>query len=291
MSRRLALQLFVDGIVNGSLFAVVGVSWSIVYGTTRVFHFAHVLTIVVASYVAVLLVDDLSAPIGVAAIAGVLAAALCGAASQGIVYQPMRRAGTGDLGMFLVSMGLYVAGINGVQIVLGAENRGLQLLPDQVYLVGSAAITRLDTLMVVVSWVVIAAVWFGDRHTRWGMSTSAVRTNVELARGVGVRVERVHLVAFAVGSAIAGGAALYVASTSAVTPSMGLTVVVSGLIAMFLGGAGNTLGSAAGGLILGLAQSMGGLWLPGHWQPTIALGVLLAILLIKPKGLFTAAEG
>ncbi|WP_116998988.1 branched-chain amino acid ABC transporter permease [Desertimonas flava] len=290
MRGRLALQLFLDGIVNGSLFALVGVSWSVIYGTARVFHFAHVLSIVVASYTAVLLVDDLGTPIVFAAAAAIVAAAASGAAAQAFVYRPMRRAGTGDLGMFLVSMGLYVAGVNVLQIVLGAGNRGLQLIPSEVYLIGSAAITRLDVGLIAVAWLSIAVVWAADRFTRWGSSTSAVRTNVELARGVGVRVERVHLLAFVVGSALVGVAGLYVASTSAINPSMGLSVVVSGLIAMFLGGAGSLLGSAAGGLILGLAQSMGGLWLPGHWQPTIALVVLLAILLLRPQGLFRTAS-
>lgn len=290
MKSGLALQLFLDGLVNGSLFALMGVSWSIIYGTTRVFHFAHVLTVVLAGYTAVLCTDDLHLPIGLACAAAIVVAACAGAASEGLLYRPMRRAGTGELGMFLVSMGLYVAGVNVVLIVLGAGNRGFQIIDDHSYLVGSASITRLALWLIVGCWVLVAAVRVCERTTRWGRATDAARTNVELASAVGVDVGRVYVMAFAVGSALAGVGALYISSTGVVNPSMGLNLVVSGLIAMFLGGAGHTLGAAAGGLILGLAQSMGGLWLPGQWQPTIALVALLLILLLRPRGLFVAAE-
>ena len=289
MKSGLALQLFLDGMVNGSLFALMGVSWSIIYGTTRVFHLAHVLTVVVAAYAAVLAIDELHLPVGAACLVAVVAAAACGTASEGLLYRRMRRVGTGDLGMFLVSMGLYVAGVNLVQIQLGAGNRAFQLVEDRSYQWGSASITKLGLLLCATCWGLIAVLRVAERTTRWGRSTDAVRTNVELASTSGVKVERVYLLAFAVGSALAAVGALYVASTGVVNPSLGLNVVVSGLIAMFLGGAGHTLGVAAGGLILGLAQSMGGLWLPGQWQPTIALVILLAILLLRPRGLFVQA--
>jgi branched-chain amino acid transport system permease protein len=201
----------------------------------------------------------------------------------------MRRVGTGELGMFLVSMGLFVAGVNIVQIVLGADNRSFQLIEDRSYRIGSASITKLGVLVIAAAAVLIAGVRLCEQHTRWGRSTDAARTNVDLASTMGVRVERVYVMAFAVGSALAAICTLYVASTGVVNPSMGLNLVVSGLIAMFLGGAGHTLGAAAGGIILGLAQSMGGLWLAGQWQPTIALVILLLILLVRPRGLFVAA--
>jgi branched-chain amino acid transport system permease protein len=289
MKSGLALQLFLDGMVNGSLFALMGVSWSIVYGTTRVFHFAHVLTVVLAAYAAVISVDDLHLPVAVAAIIAVLVAAVAGAAAEGLLYRRMRRVGTGELGMFLVSMGLFVAGVNIVQIVLGAKNRSFRLIGDVTYHVGSATITKLGMWFGIASVLIIGGVALSERRSRWGRSTAAVRTNVSLASALGVKVERVYVMAFVVGSVLAGVCALYVASTNPVNPTLGLNVVVSGLIAMFLGGAGNTLGAAVGGFILGLAQSMGGLWLPGQWQPTIALAILLVILLVRPKGLFTEA--
>lgn len=282
----LAQQLAVNGVVAGSLFALLGLSWNVIYATTRVFHFAHALVFVVAAYATVVLVGEHGVPLLAGLTAGIAVGAVAGAAVEVLVYRPLRRAQGTALTLFLASMGLFIAGVNVVQLVFGPRNRSLGDVPNHQFFVGDVAFSALDVSVVVVAWAAVATVAAWERRTRWGRALSAVRTNPMLASAVGVDVPRMFAVAFMVGSALVAIAALYVTATNVANPAMGAAPIISGLIAMFLGGIGKTVGVAIGGLVLGLSQSMGGLVLPGQYQVTVSFVILLVVLLVKPQGLF-----
>lgn len=281
MNLELAQQLAVNGVVDGCLFALVGVSWNLIFGTTRVFHFAHVLALVAGAYGAVVTVGDYGWPIGLGIAAGVVAASAVGLGCEVGVYGPLRRAGTNELSMFLASMGVFIAGVNLVQIVFGPENRNLTGLPTAVRRIGSVVVTDLDLLLVGVTVVLVAAVALVERRSEIGLALVAARTNRDLAAAVGISVPRIYAGAFLAGSALVAFAGIYLSAAGAASPTMGVDVVVTGLIAMFLAGAGTTAGVAAAGMFLGLSQSLGGLWLPGHWQPIVVFVVLVVLLIVR----------
>jgi branched-chain amino acid transport system permease protein len=126
------------------------------------------------------------------------------------------------------------------------------------------------------------------RLTRWGRAIRAVASNPELAQCVGVDRARVFVLVFALGSALVGVGGPLIALRDTASPFMGVQPVLAAFIAVFLGGIGSIPGAIAGGLVLGLAENMGGLVLPGHWQGVIAFVVLFAVLVVRPSGLFGA---
>jgi branched-chain amino acid transport system permease protein len=283
-------QLLVSGLVLGSVYALLAVSFGIIYATTKTFHLAHSVVYTVAAYAAIVTVDSLGLPLAPAALVGLAAAVALGIAIETVGYRPMRRRNATVLAIFLASLGLAIVGPNLIQILFGPENRNLPGFPnDTITLSENITFTVLDLTSVVVCWTCVGALSLALRRTRYGRAITAVRTNQDMAMAVGIPVERIFALVFAVGSLLVGIAALLFTMDRVAFPTMGLPPVLTGFIAVFLGGIGSTIGAAVGGLTLGLITSLSGLWLSGDYSPAVVFGLLFILLLIRPQGLFGRA--
>lgn len=290
MKFELFQQLFVSGLVLGSGYALLAVSFGIIYSTTQTFHLAHSVVYAVTAYAAIVAADSLGLPLALAAIAGLAAAVTLGIAMEVVTYRPMRRRNATVLAIFLTSLGLAIAGPNLLQILFGPENRNLGGFPNDTITVSeNITFTRLDLTTVVLCWTCIAAVILALKRTRYGHAITAVRTNREMAMAVGVPVDRMFSLVFAAGSLLVGIAALLFTLDGVAFPTMGLAPVLTGFIAVFLGGIGSTIGAAIGGMTLGLVTSLSGLWLSGDYGPAVVFGLLFILLLIRPHGLLGKA--
>jgi branched-chain amino acid transport system permease protein len=279
-------QLLVSGIVVGSTYALLAVSFGIIYSTTRIFHLAHSVVYAVTAYVAVVGISELHLPLAVAVLLGLLAGVVLGVAIDALFYRPMRKRAATVLAVFLASLGLTIAGPNLLQIVFGPENRALPGFPiETIEVRGDVTFTTLDLTRVVASWACIAALFVFLDRTKYGRAITATRTNPEMAMAVGISVERIVLLVFAIGSLLVGVASLLFTMGGVASPNMGLAPVLTGFIGVFLGGIGSTLGAALGGLTLGLATSLSGLWLTGDYRPAVVFGVMFLLLVIRPQGL------
>jgi branched-chain amino acid transport system permease protein len=281
----LAAQLAANGLISGSLYALLGVSWGLIFATTRIFHFAHALTLTVAVYAAVLAVSrwGLGLPAGFALAAAV--GCLFGIATERIVYRPLLRANATQLNVFLASLGFLIAGESAILIAFGPQARELPGFPISGIALGPVAFTTIEALWLVASWAVLLALIAWLWRTRYGRAIRAVASNRELAQCVGIDPQRIFLLVFAIGSGLAGLGGTLLALRDTASPTIGVQPVLAAFIAVFLGGIGSVLGAVLGGLVLGLAENMGGLLLPGHWQGVISFVVLFLVLVFRPSGL------
>jgi branched-chain amino acid transport system permease protein len=278
------LPLIASGLVVGSLYALLGVSWGIIYGTTRTFHFAHGLTFTMAAYAAIVLHVGWKLPLVLAAAGALLVAALCGCATEVVVYRPIRRESRGQLGIFLASMGTLVLGEALLQIGFSPTPRSLPDFPDHLLTFGPFTFTLADLTMMAVAWLSIAALQLFLSRTKTGREIRAVRSNPEMTAIVGIDSDRTFLVVFAVGSALMGLGAFFVTVQSAATPHMGITFVLMAFIATFLGGVGSTWGVALAGVGIGVVENLALLGLPAHYKHVVVFGVMFAFLLARPQG-------
>ena len=281
----LAAQLATNGLISGSLYALLGVSWGLIFATTKIFHFAHALTLTVAVYAAVLAVGQWGLGLPAGFFLAALVGCLFGVATERVVYRPLRRVNATSLNIFLASLGLLIAGESAVLIVFGPQARDLPGFPISGIALGPVAFTTVEGLWLVGSWalllLLIAWLWW----TRYGRAIRAVASNRELAQCVGIDPEHVSLLVFGIGSALVGLGGMLLALRDTVSPTIGVQPVLTAFIAVFLGGIGSIPGAVLGGLVLGLAENMGGLLLPGHWQGVIAFVVLFSVLVFRPTGL------
>lgn len=263
-------------------------SWGLIFATTKIFHFSHALTLTLAVYAAVVAVSawGLALPLGFAVAA--LVGCLVGVGTELALYRPLRRAQATQLNVFLASLGLLIAGQSAVLVAFGPQARALEGFPMSGISLGAVAFTTIEALWLVAAWVLIGALVGWLWLTRHGLAIRAVASNPELAQCVGVERERVFLLVFAIGSALVGVGGALVALRDTASPTMGVHPVLVAFIAVFLGGIGSVPGAAVGGLVLGLAENMGGLLLPGYWQGVIAFVVLFTVLVVRPSGVLAA---
>jgi branched-chain amino acid transport system permease protein len=278
-------QLLVSGVVIGSSYALVAVSFGIIYSTTRVFHFAHSVVYAGTAYAAVVATDNLGLPLLPAAIVGLLVAVVLGLLIETVFYRPMRKAGATLLGIFLVSLGITIAAPNLLQIIFGPVNKPLPGFNVHTHSLGSVTYTNLDMLTVALAWALISILIVFQQRTKFGRAITAVRTNREMAAAVGISPGSIYLLVFGVGSLLVGIASLLFTVNGVASPQMGLEPVLTGFIAVFLGGIGSTGGAALGGLVLGLASNLSGLWLSSDFSPAVVFSILFVFLIVRPQGL------
>jgi branched-chain amino acid transport system permease protein len=280
----LFLQLLVRGLITGSLYALLGVSWGIIYNTTRTFHFAHGFIYTLAAY-AVLLSVDLSLPLLPSFVLGLLAAMGAGCAIEIFAYLPMRKRKASQLSIFLTAMGIMIAGQSLIRMVFGPDSRPLKGLPESVITFGPITFTTIDLLTVLLAWGVIALLFFVLARTKAGMMIRAVSSNPEKAVFIGIDSRNIFILVFAIGSMLAGLAAFLATLDKPANPHIGIQALLIAFITVFLGGVGNLKGTVLGGLILGLAESMVILFLPTQYKMIITFFILFLVILFKPEGL------
>lgn len=299
MNLDLFAQLTIAGIVLGSFYALLGVSFGLVYQTSKIFHLANAIPFAAGGYGTVWSAEVLRLPLLPALLFGLLMAVLFGLLILFLGYFPIMRRNGALLSLFLVSLGITVAFPNLLQIVFGTENIPLRTFNEdgdlvaafdnKVFSAGFLTITLIDVLKIVVSWLLIVGVVFFVKNTRSGRSITALRTNPNMATAVGIDKNKVYILVFALGSLLAGVAGLFVTAEFVASPVMALQWTIVGFIAVFFGGIGSLVGTAFGGLVLGLLSSLSALFMPINYSPIVVFTSLFIILLIRPQGLFGKA--
>ncbi len=284
-------QLLVNGIVTASLYALYGVSWGVIYRTTRIFHFSHHLVFVIAGYASSLVTTELGLSYGIGLLASLAAAVALGCSVDGLLYRNLRRLQATQTTTFLSSMGFATAGVGLILLLLSSNPRPLTGFPVVMLALGPANFTTVDLVMVAVSWLLIAAVLAFLAKSKYGKAIRAVGSNAEMAANLGLSIDRVYSLVFAIGSALFGiGAFLYTAKNCAF-PMMGMLPFFMSFTAVFLGGVNSIGGHAAAGVVLGLAETLGMILFPGEYRIMLVFGLLLVVIILKPEGLIRARRG
>jgi branched-subunit amino acid ABC-type transport system permease component len=282
-------QAIVDGVVTGSSYALLGTAFALILGVTGRFHFAFGIIYAIAAYVAAVAVGDLGFALVPALVTGLAVATALGVLVEAVVYRPVA-ALAGDnalLAIFVTSLGLVIAGENLIRLVWGNNTRTLGGFPDHTYRVANLIFTRAELTLVGVSVLVVIGLTMLLNRTVFGQEVRAVRSNPELALATGVSVRRIFLVVFAIGTLIAGIAAVFDGMRFSVTPDMGNTPVFYAVVVAFVAGTRRSpLVVAAVGLGIGLVQELSTLWVSGNLSSLTVFGLLFAVLAARsvPRG-------
>ncbi len=282
------LQLTVDGLINGSQYALYGAGFGLILGVTGRFHYAYALVFTVCAYTVTLLRSSVGWPFPLLAAAGLAAAVVTGVACEAGVYRPLaRRSGRLSLlTVFVAALGVTIAGVNLIALLFGEQSRTMSNTASHVNRFGGVSFTSLELGSVIAAWALIAALAAVLRFTQFGRTVRAVRVNPDMAAIIGVGIERVYLWVFAVGSLLAGAGAIFYGLRFAVTPEMGDVPVVFAFVVAFLGGTRSSpLAVGLAGLLLGLVQSLSGIWLSSRWSALVVFTALFAYLCLKPASL------
>jgi branched-chain amino acid transport system permease protein len=283
----LLLQLLATGLVVGSIYALCAVGWGLIYGTTLHFHVAHGAVFSLAAYYAWAGQQLLGLPLIVAVVLAILAAALSGLLIDLLLYQQLERRGAIRTTVFISSLGLLIVVENVLAMVftpdplrmdIGALHNAVQL--------GPVFLTWLHVLAVALAIAGYLALMAFLKRSRAGQAIRAVSSSPEMARTVGIDLGRVHLLTYALGSAIAAPAGIIVAMDVGAEPYRGTTFVLLASVGVIMGGIGSIPGAMVGGVFLGLLENLGVWQIPSEWQSAISFGVFLVFIVVRPRGFF-----
>lgn len=280
----LFLQLLTRGLITGSFYALLGVSWGIIYNTTRTFHFAHGFIYTLTAYVILVLVG-MSFPLVPSLLLGLLAAILAGCGVEYFAYLPMREKNAAQLSVFLTAMGIMIAGQSLIHLIFGPDSKPLAGFPENVISLGMITFTTIDLFTVVLSWIVIVLLFAFLARTKAGMMIRAVASNPEKATFIGIDSRKIFVLVFGIGSLLAGIAAFLATLDKPANPNIGLGALLISFITVFLGGVGSLGGAVLGGMILGMAESLVIIVLPTEYKTVVTFFILFLVILIKPEGL------
>lgn len=282
------LQLFIEGVAVGCLYALAAVGFALIYATTRTFHFAHGGTLLLAAYAYYQTVAVWQWPVVLCLLASLAVAVLFGVGVDRFVYQPMRRTDASFLTIFAASFGLLIVATNVVALIYGSSFYTVDSNLSQGFLLGLVIISKADLVAVASTIVLIALLQWFIHRTRTGVVLRAMMDDPQLVGLFGLGDRRYSTIAFLIGSALIMPSAVLMTYTSGLQPSMGAVITLVAIVAAILGGIGNLWGAALGGLLLGIAENVGVWQLSSSWKPAITFGILLLVLMIKPGGIATS---
>ena len=279
-------QLVTNGIIAGSIYALIAIGFTVIYRTVKFFHFAHGVVYTAAAYLAYTFAILLGVHPIISFLLAIILAGILGIIIDRFVYFPLQQQKASNLIFLLASFGVFVFLQNLIQLIYGAQILTIRTGPvkEGHHFLG-AVITDIQILLLVVSGALLVAVWWFVQKTKLGKAMRAVSDDPVAASVVGINPEKTILAAFAIGSALAGVAGILISYETNIEPTMGFTAILKGIIASIVGGIGSIPGAVAGGFFLGLAENLGIWKIQAGWKDTIAFAILIIFLLLRPGGI------
>ncbi|MCG8355069.1 MAG: branched-chain amino acid ABC transporter permease [Kiloniellales bacterium] len=289
MSAYLTQQL-INGLTLGSMYALVAIGFSMIYGIVRLINFAHGDIVMIGAFTTVGLVAIGGLPWPLIAVGVLMVGALAGMLVELAAFRPMRGAPqvTGFIASLAVSIVIQNLGI----LVLSPQPRNFlfpEVMRERVPL-GAGTLSLLDLVIVVTALVLMALLVLLVKKTKLGMAMRATAENAEVARLMGININRAIMAAFAIGSALAAISGLmWGGKYGQIDPLLGFLPGLKAFVAAVIGGVGSIPGAMLGGYILGLSEVLFvGLLPPEYsgYRDAFVFGLLILVLLVMPNGLF-----
>ena len=292
------IQQIINGLVLGSIYALVALGYTMVYGIMGLINFAHGEVVMIGAMVALFVIKALPGlPVFVTVpLALIVAASVCmavGFTIERVAYRPLRRAP--KLAPLITAIGVSIILQNLAMLIWGRNYHAFPpILPTSDHEIFGATITSLQIVIIVVAALMMAGLTLLIQRTRLGRAMRATSENPPIAQLMGVNINQIISATFVIGSALAAVAGLMVSDNYSIAHYyMGFMLGLKAFTAAVLGGIGNLAGAMLGGLLLGIIEALGagyigdltGGFLGSHYQDIFAFFVLIGVLVFRPSGL------
>ena len=280
------IQYLVNGLSMGSVYAIIALGYTLVYGIAKMLNFAHGDVIMVGAYVSFCATSYLGLP-GWASV--ILSCAVCtvlGVLIEGLAYKPLRQAG--PLAVLITAIGVSYFLQNAAQLLWGATPKNFTSLvtfPVPEFL-AKYNVSAVSLVTIVACLVIMAGLVFFTGKTKMGKAMRAVSEDKNAATLMGISVDRTITLTFAIGSALAAFASMFYGMTYVyIKPTTGAMPGIKAFTAAVFGGIGSIPGAMLGGILLGLIEQLSKTYISTLWADAIVFAVLVVVLVVKPTGL------
>ena len=280
----LFFQQFVNGIALGSVYSLVALGLTLVYGVLKVPNFAHGALYMAGAYVSYVMMTSFGASYVVAIAVSVAVLAVLGGSMEWLVFRKLE--GKTPVHSMIAALGLLFFMEGTADVIWGPTFRQVPTPFDGVVTLLGVNITEQRILVIVAAVVTMVGLYLLLKRTLVGMSIEAMAQDREGALLVGIDVRRVAMLTFAISGALAAVAGSLIAPLLLVFPNMGELIILKAFVIVILGGMGSVPGAILGGYLLALAETMAGTYVSFAFSELIAFGMLVLVLVIRPTGLF-----
>ena len=280
-------QLILNSLIAGAIYALVALGFNLIYGTVKFFDLGYGALAAAGGYAVFWLYKSLGVNLGLSILLALALTALLGVVVNSLVYAPLRRRRASSLVTLVASLGVLTALQAIIAILFTSQFQTLTARAgtQKVFEVFGGVITSVQLVIMLTGLAVMLGLAALLGYTRFGRAVRAVADDEEVAKIVGINTNRVIAGVFAIGSALAGLAGILVGFDTGIEPTMGLSLLLKGVMAAIIGGIGNVYGGVLGALLLGAVENFGIWKVSGEWKDAIAFGLLIIFLLFRPQGI------
>jgi len=284
------VQLILNGVIAGSIYALFAVGLTMVYGVFRFINFAHGELIAWGAYLVLPFMHiPFSLPIYYAALPALVVTVAIGLAQDRYVYRHLRHGNR--ITLLIASIGLSYLLRNGIRLIWGSDLMTYGLEPTRGLTFAGLSITLTQISMMAAAVLFLGILYLILARTMIGKCLRAAADNMELADIMGISMKKVGLTVWVLASVFAGVGGILLALDTNLEPMMGLINLIKAFAAVLLGGAGNVWGALLGGLFIGIAENLGVAFLSPGYKDFISFSLIILLLLFRPKGIFGILGG
>ena len=283
-------QQLVNGVQICSVYALVAIGYTMVYGIAKMINFAHGDIIMVGSYVALLFFQSSGLPVWGVIAATAAVSAVLGVTIERLAYKPLR--GGSRMSALITTIGVSLMLQNGFLLIFGSSPKPFpNHFTGEGFTLGGVTVSRLTAITLVVTVVLMVLLTLFVNRTRVGKAMRAVSEDQGAAQLMGINIDTSISITFAIGSALAAVAAVLYSSTyPLINPYMGSMLGLRAFIAAVIGGIGVIPGAMIGGFIIGIAEALIKRYISSAMADAIGFALLIIVLLVKPSGLLGRNE-
>ena len=282
------IRLLIAGVMSGGVYALVGLSFSFIYKGTNLINWAQGDWFMIGAFIGFTVLSVLGLPFWVAILATVVILFGLGFGLHRVLVSWMVERGAKLLDVLLATIGLSILLQNVAMLIWGTSVRSVPPLLDGTLAFGAVIVPRQYLIILGVTVVAVATLYLFMQRTSFGTAMRAAADNPYAARVVGIPEHLVNATTWGIGAVVAGLAGVMVAPIFGAYFFLSLTVGIKGFAAAVVGGFGRPYGALAGGLILGVVETLGAAYISSAWKDGFAMAVLILFLLLRPHGLFRA---
>ncbi|MBO4278574.1 MAG: branched-chain amino acid ABC transporter permease [bacterium] len=283
MTFSLLIAQLINGLQTGSVYALVALGYSMVYGIIKLLNFAHGDIIMVGAYMVYYAIASFALPPVIAIIMAVAVSTLLGVTVEKVAYTPLRSAPR--LSLLITAIGVSFLLENGAQLLFGADQKSMDPMINGSVSIGSVNVSYAAIVTILVSVAIMIVLNIVVNKTKAGKAMRAVSEDMGAAQLMGISLNRTISMTFAIGSALAGVASvLYLCAYPQASPTMGSMLGIKAFVAAVLGGIGSIPGAMIGGFTIGILEALVAALGFSMWKDAAVFLVLIIVLLFKPTG-------
>ncbi len=279
------IEQLINGLRTGSIYALIAIGYTMVYGIAKMINFAHGDIIMVGAYALYFSISVLGLPVPAALLLTVIVCSVLGVLIEKIAYKPLRKAQ--PLAVLITAIGMSFFLQSSSLLIFGSTPIPFQsVIPNENIKVGPVIISSITLVTLVVTAVAMILLTLFINKTKLGSAMRAVSEDKGAAELMGINVNSTISMTFAIGSALAAVAGiLYISQYQSMKPTLGALPGIKAFVAAVLGGIGSIPGAMLGGILLGLIESVSKAYISTELADAIVFGVLIVVLLFRPSGL------